>query len=845
MVVPSKPVKNERSAGISQLNWFDRLRGIYGPSTSSQEGPTPSFNSETGTYKTIKDDFSVGANNKLGIEKESESILITPCTDRHHYDIPSYEAASALPLNSPNLNSNSKESINYSTAKNTNKSNKLDGGTGDASIRPLESFLENTKGLNCLSVSAKDKVEKFHRPIAKDLNLARSSLGRPLQINDIPSHESCSNSNLSGFVHPKGELRCENSINLPTNSIKNQFQISPVNRENHSPLVNTSLFGDSDLSVGKGDSDVCFSKEIKTSLSEDNTTDYLKSQSNQAVSEGIASISEHFQFIANNLSLTNDFDHQIDHSDESTPQCKIDKSNVFDALDQFKDINDYFDDSNSLVNDNLRGSTACMQKIGNDQWKSSDDNPREDLKKIMIEDMLLNHKCMNCLESAGTFAPPKDANFDDLLSNQITLAFADFRESLDSQMGECKHDLKALPVQYDNSDDFLKPNNRLLNEDGHENAPVFIESPMTNSTFNVNNVAFNVDRLNISSDKVDLSHNQAVKDYSKSISLYQNDENQNEKKNLINLPYTEVVKDYPNSTSLHPDKKKYLDEKGCKSILKTEIEPEACLDVVLKSHDIEKSPTKVNSAEYSSLDHESGIQLGSDRYQVFEEKTTSLLQDVEKPYKIVKITRFEIFVCLIEAIMEGDENEVRGFIQTFKNSGRPLHHLIDACNLEGVTGLHCAVEINQTSICKLLVQGAGANVNVADEYGWTPLHGAAHKGCLEIISILLSAGADVEARDISGKTPTDVCTQSEIKRLLSDVLYTKCTGHIIKAIYDFERTLVPDARGDELLQVKKGQVLYVLCRLDPVWWLVSLRDLAPDYEIDGLIKGYIPRRFVQ
>ena len=48
---------------------------------------------------------------------------------------------------------------------------------------------------------------------------------------------------------------------------------------------------------------------------------------------------------------------------------------------------------------------------------------------------------------------------------------------------------------------------------------------------------------------------------------------------------------------------------------------------------------------------------------------------------------------------------------------------------------------------------SGANCNVTDKDGWTPLHYAAERDDEECIAVLLAAGADVSIKDNEGRTP--------------------------------------------------------------------------------------------
>ena len=73
--------------------------------------------------------------------------------------------------------------------------------------------------------------------------------------------------------------------------------------------------------------------------------------------------------------------------------------------------------------------------------------------------------------------------------------------------------------------------------------------------------------------------------------------------------------------------------------------------------------------------------------------------------------------------------------------------------------LHCAVESNDITICDALVQN-GADLNKADDLGRTPLHlAAAREEGAAMMEWLISKNADVEIRDISGRSPAELGEQ--------------------------------------------------------------------------------------
>ena len=93
-----------------------------------------------------------------------------------------------------------------------------------------------------------------------------------------------------------------------------------------------------------------------------------------------------------------------------------------------------------------------------------------------------------------------------------------------------------------------------------------------------------------------------------------------------------------------------------------------------------------------------------------------------------------------------------------------------------VTPLHSAVAGGgNTAVAKMLI-GAGAAVNVAQRHGWTPLHGAADSGDVEIVRLLLARGADPHAKHDGGATALDLAREkdhTEAAALLHDAVLGK------------------------------------------------------------------------
>ncbi|KAK2512626.1 hypothetical protein Q9233_016155, partial [Columba guinea] len=109
-------------------------------------------------------------------------------------------------------------------------------------------------------------------------------------------------------------------------------------------------------------------------------------------------------------------------------------------------------------------------------------------------------------------------------------------------------------------------------------------------------------------------------------------------------------------------------------------------------------------------------------------------------------------VRLLEAAARRDTEEVRQFLASGVSP--------DLCNEDGLTALHqCCIDDFGDVVTTLL--DAGADVNARDSELWTPLHAAATCGHLRLVQQLIQCGADLLAVNSDGNMPYDLCEDEE------------------------------------------------------------------------------------
>ncbi|XP_067408158.1 protein phosphatase 1 regulatory subunit 12C isoform X2 [Emydura macquarii macquarii] len=123
---------------------------------------------------------------------------------------------------------------------------------------------------------------------------------------------------------------------------------------------------------------------------------------------------------------------------------------------------------------------------------------------------------------------------------------------------------------------------------------------------------------------------------------------------------------------------------------------------------------------------------------------------------------------------------------------RPAPGLVDGTNADGISALHQACIDENLEVVQFLVEN-GANVNQADNEGWTPLHVAASCGYKEIAQYLLAHGAHVAAVNCDGDVPSDISEDDSMEALLQEEI-TKRGVDVAAAKREEEELMLRDTR---------------------------------------------------
>uniref|UniRef100_A0A1A9WJ39 ANK_REP_REGION domain-containing protein n=1 Tax=Glossina brevipalpis TaxID=37001 RepID=A0A1A9WJ39_9MUSC len=86
--------------------------------------------------------------------------------------------------------------------------------------------------------------------------------------------------------------------------------------------------------------------------------------------------------------------------------------------------------------------------------------------------------------------------------------------------------------------------------------------------------------------------------------------------------------------------------------------------------------------------------------------------------------------------------------------------------LNGRYPLHYAADYGQYDVLEYLIN-KGANINIMDKHGITPLLAAIWEGHTKCVKLLLEKGAEQNGQTPDGKSYVEAAEKEEIRRLLS------------------------------------------------------------------------------
>ncbi|KAF9999593.1 hypothetical protein BGZ80_003470 [Entomortierella chlamydospora] len=149
----------------------------------------------------------------------------------------------------------------------------------------------------------------------------------------------------------------------------------------------------------------------------------------------------------------------------------------------------------------------------------------------------------------------------------------------------------------------------------------------------------------------------------------------------------------------------------------------------------------------------------------------STAPSISKKSKSGKRVSFDPHSLMADASRTGDLALYKSMLEIVQKEGKSgtLEEIINHQSASRkLSSLHLAASYNHLALCKFLVE-MGADVNLTDMEGWTPMHCAAAEGHLNVFEFLVTEpDADLQATTLDGELFEDVVEDEELRQKIID-----------------------------------------------------------------------------
>jgi ankyrin repeat protein len=139
------------------------------------------------------------------------------------------------------------------------------------------------------------------------------------------------------------------------------------------------------------------------------------------------------------------------------------------------------------------------------------------------------------------------------------------------------------------------------------------------------------------------------------------------------------------------------------------------------------------------------------------------------------LTSWRVGLLIISSTLYGPENEPQNIFDVIINKARSLGassaqitQFVNSRHRNGETSLHAAARLGEThrKECATTLLKHGAQINIKDDGGDTPLHKAVLHNHYDMAVLLCEKGADTNIRNNALRTPVQIAIQNDNASML-------------------------------------------------------------------------------